>query len=310
MNFVFDYLKKQLSFIALTAEEADNYKSINKIIYPVIIDKVTYNFRTEESKLAIDFFLKDFDNVFENYIVSNGIDSLKGHVIGQSISNTSLFSFIDVDVVQRSKVPVPAYKSIIDGNEVGKYSFYDLKSLNEITSISGYKIIPAYPKSSIGVWKSGGIVFAEFENGVEMIMSIFNYSLDDSVIKAPQCAMDLLTKKDLWTGTSNTDSIVKICNSYTPAHYCKLNSFNGFSDWFLPSYEELLLMKSNLYDLGIGKSSYFDSYGDRHRYRSCSISSSWGNNWYRFNFSYTGTNGINDYGANGWNCVRPVRIQK
>jgi hypothetical protein len=306
MDFVFNFMKKQLPLIALTNEEADNYQKINKKTYAVIIDEVAYYFRKMESKRAIDFFLCDLFTVFENYIVSNGLDSLNGHSIKKERNSLSL-QYKDYKSFRNNYTYT--FKSINAGNEVSKFSFNDLKTLNQINAIAGYKVIPAYPKSNIGVWKSGGVVFAEFENGGEMIMSLFNYSLDDSIVKKPQCSMESLTKKDLWRGKSNTEAIVKNCNNYTPAHYCQLNSFNGYSDWFLPSYDELLLIKHNLYDLKIGVYSYFN-YNDN-PYNSCSLCSSWGHDWYRFDFHYLETsNGINDFGENGWNLVRPVRIQK
>ena len=254
-----------------------------------------------ESKRAIEFFLSEFSTIFDNYIVSNGLDSLNGHNIKKEENSESL-QFRDYEYAY-------TFKSINAGKEIGKFYFNDLRTLNQINAIAGYKVAPAYPKSKIGVWKSGGVVFAELENGEEIIMSIFNYSLDDGVLKKPQCSMESLTKKDLLSGKSNTEAIVTNCNSYTPAHYCKSHSFNGYSDWFLPSFDELLLLKHNLYDMNIGIYSYFIY--DENSYNSCSLSSSWRHDWYRFDFHYgENINGINDFGENGWNLVRPVRIQK
>jgi hypothetical protein len=56
------------------------------------------------------------------------------------------------------------------------------------------------------------------------------------------------------SGLANTAYIISKLNSTGTyaALSCKKYNINGFTDWFLPSRDELLLMKQNLYDKKIG----------------------------------------------------------
>lgn len=70
------------------------------------------------------------------------------------------------------------------------------------------------------------------------------------------CGLPMSTSTAVGTGLSNTNSILNTCpnvNIYTsPAAACKAASINGFTDWFLPSRDELSLMYSNLKVNNIG----------------------------------------------------------
>jgi hypothetical protein len=67
------------------------------------------------------------------------------------------------------------------------------------------------------------------------------------------------TATAIGTGVSNTEKIVSIQGegSYA-AKLCDDLTLNGFSDWFLPSKDELDLMYKNLHLKGIG--SFGDTY--------------------------------------------------
>ena len=60
------------------------------------------------------------------------------------------------------------------------------------------------------------------------------------------------TSEEIGTGKTNT-GIIAIKNTYrTAARACLDYSENGYDDWFLPSYKELLQMDKNLYKKGLG----------------------------------------------------------
>ena len=62
------------------------------------------------------------------------------------------------------------------------------------------------------------------------------------------------TSEDLGDGQSNTQHILSACSEEeTAARLCNTYSFNGYDDWYLPSYEELELMYTNLQQNNYGK---------------------------------------------------------
>ena len=76
------------------------------------------------------------------------------------------------------------------------------------------------------------------------------------------------TERGIGTGQSNTNTIVTWLNSNfetetdRAAQVCDALIYGGYSDWFLPSKDELNLMRENLYLFGVGgfASNYHWSY--------------------------------------------------
>jgi hypothetical protein len=130
-----------------------------------------------------------------------------------------------------------------------------------ITTISGIgfgnilsKTLPKkYNINDIG--PAGGIIFYENPD----IFGQWHYlevsSGDISGIRkwSPYSSTTNVISQQIGDGKSNTLTIVNILGTQNYAAY---NAFSlqqsGFNDWFLPSFEELKLMKSFFYDQGIG----------------------------------------------------------
>ncbi len=69
------------------------------------------------------------------------------------------------------------------------------------------------------------------------------------------------TSDAVGTGQTNTTAILNKCNEAgIAARICDDLILNGYSDWFLPSKNELELIHQNLYLRGIGDFAYSDNY--------------------------------------------------
>lgn len=88
-------------------------------------------------------------------------------------------------------------------------------------------IIPAYPTSSTYQWGCYGT--------------------------------NISTSTGFGTGNSNTVNISGLCGSYTAGGYAYYLSSGGYSDWYLPSYSELLKVLANRSILGLSYSYYWTS---------------------------------------------------
>jgi hypothetical protein len=61
-----------------------------------------------------------------------------------------------------------------------------------------------------------------------------------------------LTADGIGTGLNNTQVIAQACGPNNATQQCLNYTFNGYSDWFLPSIDELIAMFTNLWANGIG----------------------------------------------------------
>jgi len=132
-------------------------------------------------------------------------------------------------------VPTPApppakeYK-LCDVGPAGGYIFYDKGSYS-----NGWRYLEAAPASS------------EFKA---------TWGLYE--IKCPG------TNTGIGTGKANTATIIRLLNANEDigkaAQICVVLSINGYSDWFLPSKDEIELMYQNLHENGYGKFSTLDWY--------------------------------------------------
>ena len=104
------------------------------------------------------------------------------------------------------------------------------------------------------------------------------------------------TEMEIGTGQSNTTTIVTWLNSHSEtgkaAQLCDALVYGGYSDWFLPSKDELNLMYVNLKVYGVG--GFVDNY-----YWSSSNQGPFSNAWAQ-DFG----NGAQDYYGEGGNYLR------
>lgn len=115
------------------------------------------------------------------------------------------------------------------------------------------------PPIEIGQSYGGGIIFYVDKTGQHGLVT----PIDDISSSAPwdngnfkYISTIFVTDTAVGTGLANTNAIIKTLGSTTidyAANMCKSFKLNGFTDWYLPSIDELLLLKRNLSDKGILK---------------------------------------------------------
>lgn len=116
---------------------------------------------------------------------------------------------------------------------------------------------PPTPALSIGDTYAGGIIFYLDGSGGGLVAAPSDQSSD--ILWGGHGTYIEGTSTDVGTGAANTTAIVDRLGSGTyAARICYDLPFNGYSDWFLPSREELNLMHQNLHQAGIG--DFVDDY--------------------------------------------------
>ena len=108
---------------------------------------------------------------------------------------------------------------------------------------------------AIGDTHQGGIVFYLYASGGGLIAALSDSLTGDTV--APWgCYSDTITGAngiEIGTGQQNTIDILAGCSQASiAAIICDTLTLGGYSDWFLPSKEELNEMYLNLYIQGLG----------------------------------------------------------
>jgi hypothetical protein len=105
-------------------------------------------------------------------------------------------------------------------------------------------ILPPAPTPAIGDFHQGGVVFWIDPNDVYQGLACSMYNLGDEQWGCP--GVSISTQNNIGSGAVNTLNILNGCsNTSTAAGYCDSYISYGYSDWFLPSQDELNEMFNN-----------------------------------------------------------------
>lgn len=177
------------------------------------------------------------------------------------------------------------------------------QGLNDGTSI--LDLLQSYPKDNFyGLEHAGGIIFyINPSTGGGMVVAPIDQNEENSLFTgAPWREGDLigtsfgLTNSEIGEGKLNTQIIIENFEGDSfAAALCYNLVLHGYSDWFLPSKDELNAMYTNLHLYGNG------DFNDQAVYWSST--GSWTNAWYQF-FQ---TGNQQSFGTLGTFYVRAVR---
>lgn len=159
----------------------------------------------------------------------------------------------------------------------------------------------------IGEFFEGGIIFHLYkdQNQIEhgLIVSIEDLAANSIWSNITNAAVGP-SAESTWNGQSNTASVItQAGHTQSAALLCENYSSGGFSDWYLPSIDELNLIYNQRYDINRALSVINNSDPLLQGYYWSSMESSPTNAW-RFSF-FTGS--TNDYIKSNTYSVRAVR---
>ena len=159
----------------------------------------------------------------------------------------------------------------ISVTSIGKEAFYNNPLQNANVSANITNIIDAglYTCKLGDIGPASGFIFYDkgsYSNGWRYL----EVAPADIEFTAPWFASTYYvylagTKKEVGSGKSNTKYIVEQLGKEAQAALkCSLLNFNGFTDWYLPSIDELKLIYTNIYKNGLGnfmhtRNSYYCS---------------------------------------------------
>jgi hypothetical protein len=209
IDFCANYCIKTLAALSLSSEEVTSYQSLNKAVFPVVINyngvAKTFYLRKQSSINALNTFTSNWEFYTRLFTVQSGMDESYGNGKG------SIHDFGSGKTIN----------FLTTGQQAATFSWQDKRTLSQIEQMTGYKV---KPRGVVSQFKHGGFIVFE-ENGHGLVAAI--------------------------TDLGNMD-----WNSAKTA--CEELILNGYSDWHLPSKEELNSVFVNLKQVGVGG---FANYG-------------------------------------------------
>jgi hypothetical protein len=211
IDFCATYCIKTLAALSLSSEEVTSYQSLNKAVFPVVINyngvAKTFYLRKQSSINALNTLASQWVFYTRLFTVQSGMDESNGNGDGDIHEFSSSRRNYNND---RKTI-----NFLTTGQQAATFSWQDKRTLSQIEHMTGYKV---KPRGVVSQFKHGGFVVYE-ENGHGLVAAI----------------------RDL--GSMDWDSAKTACDELI---------LNGYSDWHLPSNEELNALFDYLKEIGVG----------------------------------------------------------
>lgn len=163
MDFCATYCVKTLEALTLTAEDVQNYKQLNKKVFPVTVNyggvKKTYYLRKQGSIDILNTLTSQWEFYTRLFIVKSGMDEKIG------IGEEKLHEFFRNNDYYSNGYDINFLSS---GKIAGTFSWSDKRTLAEIEKITDYSVIP---RGVISPFKYGGFVIYE-KDGKGFVLGI------------------------------------------------------------------------------------------------------------------------------------------
>ena len=210
IDFCATYCIKTLAALSLSSEEVTSYQSLNKAVFPVVINyngvAKTFYLRKQSSINALNTLTSQWEFYTRLFTVQSGMDESYGNGKGSIHDFSSRRNYNNKN---------QTINFLTTGQQAATFSWQDKRTLSQIEQMTGYKV---KPRGVVSQFKHGGFVVYE-ENGHGLVAAITDLGLMD------------------W------NSAITACDELI---------LNGYSDWHLPSKEELNALYVNLKQLGVG----------------------------------------------------------
>lgn len=210
IDFCANYCIKTLAALSLSSEEVTSYQSLNKAVFPVVINyngvAKTFYLRKQSSINALNTLTSQWPYYTRLFTVQSGMDESNGNGEGRIHDFSSSRNYNNEG---------KTINFLTTSQQAATFSWQDKRTLSQIEQMTGFKV---KPRGVVSQFKHGGFVVFE-ENGHGLVAAI--------------------------TDLGNMD-----WNSARTA--CEELILNGYSDWHLPSKEELNSVYVNLKQVGVG----------------------------------------------------------
>lgn len=210
IDFCANYCIKTLAALSLSSEEVTSYQSLNKAVFPVVINyngvAKTFYLRKQSSLNALNTLTSQWAYYTRLFTVQSGMDETHGNGGGRIHDFSSSRNYNNEG---------KTINFLTTGQQAATFSWQDKRTLSQIEQMTGYKV---KPRGVVSQFKHGGFVVFE-ENGHGLVAAITD-----------QGKMD-------WNSAKTA---------------CEELILNGYSDWHLPSKEELNSVYVKLEKIGVG----------------------------------------------------------
>jgi hypothetical protein len=207
IDFCANYCIKTLAALSLSSEEVTSYQSLNKSVFPVVINyngvAKTFFLRKQTSINVLNTLTSQWEFYTRLFTVQSGMDESNGNGKG------TIHGF-SVDYRDNKTI-----NFLTEGQQAASFAWQVKRTLSQIEQMTGYEV---KPRGVVSQFKHGGFVVFE-ENGHGLVAAVTDLGAVD------------------WNSAKTA---------------CDELILNGYSDWHLPSKEELNSVFVNCKQVGAG----------------------------------------------------------